>query len=164
MSDCIPSALPLRQRTALLSITCAIEALTDLYQFNNNLRCSFGILVRRWGILWRPLGMRFDKRAATISACMNLHNFCIDHNISDDTEIRQGLGQVQPGRWERAPLFDREGRPVRYLAGRAAQRLRVPKARRSERTARRRMLADIVDASGLCRPAVQIRKKKRGGK
>ena len=82
----------------------------------------------------------------------------------DDTEIRHGLGQVQPNRWERAPVFDREGRPVRYLAGRAKQRLRVPAARRSDRTARRRMLADIVDASGLCRPAVQIRKKKRGGK
>jgi len=98
-----------------------------------------------------------------VGACIRLHNFCIDHNITDETEIQEGLGQVQPGRWERAPLFDREGRPVRYLAGRAAQRLRVPKARRSDRTARRAVLVDIVNASGLGRPAVQIRKKRKRG-
>ena len=135
----------------------------DFHQSSNRMpiECAFGMLVRRWGVLWRPLCVRFDRCSALIGACIRLHNFCIDHNISDDTEIQQGLGQVQPGRWERAPVFDREGRPVRYLAGRAKQRLRVPADRRSDRTARRRMLADIVDASG---PAVQIRKKKRGGR
>ena len=42
------------------------------------------VLIRRWGILWRPLEVRFDKRAALIGCCMRLHNYCIDHRITDE--------------------------------------------------------------------------------
>jgi len=42
------------------------------------------VLIRRWGILWRPLEVRFDKRAALIGCCMRLHNYCIDHRISEE--------------------------------------------------------------------------------
>ena len=135
----------------------------DFHQSSNRMaiECAFGILVRRWGILWRPISVRFDRRAPLIGACFRLHNWCIDHNVSDETEITGGLGCVQPGRWEVAPQFDRDGRPFKMLAGRVAQRLRVRRRRRSDKTARRDMLAQIVEASGLARPAVAIRKKKR---
>jgi hypothetical protein len=149
-------------------ITPSGDALLDDFDFHQSsnrmpIECAFGILVRRWGILWKPLCCRFDRRAPLIGACIRLHNFCIDYNLSEDTCIENGLGCVQPGRWEVAPIFDREGRPVRMLAGRAAQRLRVPARRRSQKTARRQVLVDIVHASGLARPAVEI-KKKRGGR
>lgn len=39
---------------------------------------AFGILVRRWGILWRPLEVAFHKLASVVNVLMNLHNFCID--------------------------------------------------------------------------------------
>ena len=139
----------------------------DFHQSSNRMaiECAFGILVRRWGILWRPLGMRFDRRSKVIGTCMRLHNFCIDNNITDETKIStDGIAEVQPGRWESAPLFDREGRPVKMLAGRIAQRLRVPAGRRSDKTARRRVLVNLVNASGLCRPAVEIKKPKRRGR
>ena len=56
----------------------------DFYQSSARMpiECSFGILVRRWGILWRALEVRFDRRAATVGACMRLHNYCINHYSS----------------------------------------------------------------------------------
>eukprot|EP00965_Chrysotila_dentata_P175570 5796127-Pleurochrysis_carterae.AAC.1 len=45
------------------------------------IECAFGILVRRWGILWRDLEVRFDRRTLLIAVCMKLHNFCIDNNV-----------------------------------------------------------------------------------
>lgn len=44
-------------------------------------RC-FGILVRRWGILWSPLEFSLDNIFAVIHACCRLHNFCTQLNIS----------------------------------------------------------------------------------
>ena len=57
----------------------------DFHQSSNRMaiECAFGILVKRWGVLWRPSCVRFDRRAALISACVRLHNFCIDKRIED---------------------------------------------------------------------------------
>lgn len=43
---------------------------------------SFGILVARFGILWRPLRFDLTKVPLILSACMRIHNFCIDHGVS----------------------------------------------------------------------------------
>ena len=66
--------------------------------------------------------MDFERRAPTISACMNLHNWCIDKRVELEAyEMREELGMVQPAdggrnaRWQRFPKFDRHGRPVEYL-------------------------------------------------
>ena len=40
------------------------------------IECTFGILVRRWGVLWRPLECRLKENCSTIYVCMLLHNFC----------------------------------------------------------------------------------------
>lgn len=39
---------------------------------------AFGILVRRWGILWRPITFRLDKVATIVRVCAMLHNICVD--------------------------------------------------------------------------------------
>ena len=39
---------------------------------------AFGILVRRWGILWRPITYRLDKIATIARVCAMLHNICVD--------------------------------------------------------------------------------------
>lgn len=41
---------------------------------------AFGMLMKRWGILWRPL--KFDLKRATmiINVSMQLHNFCINED------------------------------------------------------------------------------------
>jgi hypothetical protein len=89
----------------------------DFFQSSNRMaiECAFGILIRRWGVLWRPLDQRFDRRALLLEALMRLHNFCISKNIEDDTRDENGLSEIQPNRWARTPLFDKEGRPVHHL-------------------------------------------------
>jgi hypothetical protein len=40
---------------------------------------AFGILVARWGILWRPMRCSTAHCCAATQACLRLHNFCINH-------------------------------------------------------------------------------------
>ena len=39
---------------------------------------AFGILVRRWGILWRPIAFNLAKAATIARVCAMLHNVCVD--------------------------------------------------------------------------------------
>ena len=132
------------------------------------IECAFGILVRRWGLLWRPLEIRFDRRAAVVGACIRLHNFCIDHRIEDQTLMSGGLGETQPGRWELCPKFDVHGRPVQYLdttGGSAANE--HPERAAHVHTASACTLSNLVSsvhAAGVTRPALAKglhRKRKR---
>ena len=36
-------------------------------------------------------------------------------NVSEDTIDKNGLSQIQPGRWDLTPLFGKDGEPVEYL-------------------------------------------------
>ena len=89
----------------------------DFEQSSNRMpiECAFGILIKRFGVLYKPLRVRFDRRAPLITACMRLHNFCIDERIAEETVSQHGLSQIQPGRWAATPRFDREGRPLDHL-------------------------------------------------
>lgn len=40
---------------------------------------AFGMLVGRWGILWKPLRLSVGKAAQIVAVCCKLHNFIIDH-------------------------------------------------------------------------------------
>ena len=42
---------------------------------------AFGMLVKRWGILWRKLTCSFDKWPLVAMVCARLHNICIDFNV-----------------------------------------------------------------------------------
>jgi hypothetical protein len=44
-----------------------------LSQLRINIECAFGILVRRWGVLWRPLECAFYKMPHVVLCCMRLH-------------------------------------------------------------------------------------------
>jgi DDE superfamily endonuclease len=39
---------------------------------------AFGMLVARWGVLWRSLRVPIDKAGIIVIVCMNLHNFIIE--------------------------------------------------------------------------------------
>lgn len=77
---------------------------------------AFGMLIRRWGILWRPLEVKFERRAKLISACCLLHNFCIDRKLEamNHTETWSPTN-TNTGGIQRPPRMDRDGRPVEYL-------------------------------------------------
>ena len=75
------------------------------------------------------------------------------------------MGQVQPGRWEAAPLFDHYGRPVHHLDIDQEDPMRARERRRvAGKNARLLELVRIVNASGIKRPALAagLRKKVRG--
>lgn len=81
-----------------------------------NIERAFGELVRRWGILWRPLEMKFERRAPIIEVCMRLYNFCIDERLEvlAHTETWNPYGR-SPGGICRASRMDRDGCPVEHL-------------------------------------------------
>ena len=128
----------------------------DYHQSSNRVAIerAFGMLVKRWAILWKPLAMRFDRRAPVIGACIRLHNFCIDKRIEHDMreECDGRYSQVQPSRYEKIPKFDKDGRPVEYLKFVKGPARRHARMARSSHTFVRDKLVDAVRASGIFRP------------
>jgi hypothetical protein len=59
---------------------------------------AFGILVRRWGILWRRLEMAMDRWPLVILCCMKLHNICCRDRIAFDFPLGRmaTFGQGRP--------------------------------------------------------------------
>ncbi len=41
--------------------------------------CAFGLLVLRWGILWRPLRCTLQRNVLIVRACFAMHNWCELH-------------------------------------------------------------------------------------
>lgn len=48
----------------------------DFHTSMSFIRCAFGQLIRRWGVLWRALEGSLEENIRTISVCIYLHNFC----------------------------------------------------------------------------------------
>ena len=137
----------------------------NYHQSSNRMpiECAFGLLIRRWGVLWRPLAVKFERRACLISALIRLHNFCIDRKLSaDHISIDESTSEIQPGRWDKTPRFDKMGRPVDFLTNSTSARL--ARDRRKDKTDRRDALVQLVADEGLKRPPLQTGqfKKKRG--
>ena len=129
----------------------------DYHQSSNGMpvECAFGILVRRWGLLWRPLEVKFENRAQLLGALIRLNNFCIDEAVTVDVNINSAMSEIQPGRWAQTPRFDDDGRPFDFLD---IDRGNVPRARdrRQARCSRRDELVRIVAESTLQRPARRV--------
>eukprot|EP00808_Paulinella_micropora_P008193 g45156.t1 len=53
-----------------------------LSQKRQTIERAFGVLIGRWGILWKPLRFDFKHAIPITKACMRLHNFLIDDNSS----------------------------------------------------------------------------------
>lgn len=56
---------------------------------------SFGILVARWGILWRPLRTSLQQSVQIIRACMLLHTYCVDELADADATVPAGVFDSQ---------------------------------------------------------------------
>jgi len=41
---------------------------------------AFGVLVARWGILWKPLQFGLHRSTKVVDVALKLHNFCIQEN------------------------------------------------------------------------------------
>ena len=42
---------------------------------------AFGLMTKKWGILWRPLTVKFENIKFLAVAIAQLHNFCINERI-----------------------------------------------------------------------------------
>jgi hypothetical protein len=56
---------------------------------------AFGMLVRRWGILWRPLICSYERWSLVIMTVMKLHNLCTDRQVT--LPFRRFHEDVEPG-------------------------------------------------------------------
>lgn len=57
----------------------------DAFNFHHSslrihVKQAFGILFRRWGVLWKPSEFDIGQVPKIISGCMRLSNFCIEHD------------------------------------------------------------------------------------
>ena len=57
-----------------------------LSRMRQNVERAFGLMVRKWGIFWRPLSFAYDRWHLAITCCAKLHNFCIDQRLSQNEE------------------------------------------------------------------------------
>jgi hypothetical protein len=48
---------------------------------------AFGILVARWGILWRPFSCAYESVPSLVMALLKLQNWCIDHNDCNPHQV-----------------------------------------------------------------------------
>jgi hypothetical protein len=70
------------------------ETCRDAYNFYQSshrvhIEQAFGMLVRRFGIFWRPLGFDLPRCGVIVGVAMRLHNWCIDHNAKIPQETRE---------------------------------------------------------------------------
>ena len=56
---------------------------------------AFGILVGRFGILWRPFCFSLETNNRIVLAAMLLHNFCIDHSKGQEPETMSEVERRQ---------------------------------------------------------------------
>lgn len=57
---------------------------------------AFGQLVRRWGILWRPIETRLPACTVILEACAKLHNFCVTAWMRDHGGSADGYEESMP--------------------------------------------------------------------
>ena len=129
---------------------------------------AFDILIRRWGIFWRPLEVQFRRRAPLIKCCMLLHNDCITKRITLDLCELHGLTEIQPRRWEKNPF--RQGRaPRRAPQDRAAgtwgpdRESEIHQARGADCQDRGAGLIAKIEERGLKRPKKRKAATERAG-
>ena len=114
---------------------------------------AFGILIARWGILWRKLEMAVARRSAVVGVCMRLHNFLISHDPSNGSEIlseykvdTNGRLLVPLGSSLPPPPVDANGNPV-YVSRQGQRPQRQDPARFGPQTRIGVLQAAVRDAA-----------------
>jgi hypothetical protein len=52
---------------------------------------AFGIYIRKWGILWKPLEHDIATNTLIVTVCAKLHNVAINYWIAQITSIFTGI-------------------------------------------------------------------------
>lgn len=128
------------------------QSVKDTFNFYHSgcnrifIECAFGILVRRWGILWKPLEMSLDNNARIIMVCMLLHNFCTRRGFSED------VMSVSSQETDAAGFA-----PVIHFQDQLHLDPQQGRRRDLERSKKRQILALLLHESGRRRPEINRR-------
>jgi DDE superfamily endonuclease len=57
---------------------------------------AFGMLVARWGVLWRPLRVPINKSTRVVIVCMKLHNYIIEFRQGITSDSTSNLDFLEP--------------------------------------------------------------------
>jgi hypothetical protein len=130
----------------------------DSYNFRQsplriNVECAFGLFMKRWGIMWKPLECSFKRAPAVFKCCVLLHNFCIDQRVSnsfsEEALLNPGDGCVDIGgrSFSMRPRFDKNGVPVELLSS-------IPHRNEVENVTVRDIMIDKMQEYAQLRPPI----------
>jgi DDE superfamily endonuclease len=118
----------------------------NFYQSSHRIHVeqSFGLLVARFGILWKPIRFPLPIAPRILAACMRVHNFCIDNNVTPMAAAQSS---------ESASIAEEAFR----VWWRNAELERNPESQQGRRTdlhpsSKRDHLADTLHIAGVQRP------------
>ena len=116
-----------------------------LSQLRMTVEQSFGILVQTWGILWKPLRVKFTGRADVVNAVFRLHNFLRDEGVQPITAEEAAWEQTGP-----PPLDRNECLPEYFVTDFSS----APK--KSGEVSRREAIRKALADQGMVRPVHNI--------
>ena len=107
---------------------------------------AFGILVRRWGILWRPISYSLLKVPKIIRVCAMLHNICVDRWLLKHPRIHVVNGEVAyPNvleHWELDDMNPTDNEVIDRLHNNYSE----AKRRSADNSVKDKLMQDIFDA------------------
>ena len=109
---------------------------------------TFGLLYARWGILWRPLRVRFAHLSVLLHCLCRLHNYCMkDKHVGSLTRM-EDMAHEEDHRWKRG---DASGHMRLLLA--QAQNTAPGQGRRVDvESSRRNEITSVLAHHGVKRP------------
>lgn len=141
--------------------------------FNNTLSSqritverAFGLLIRKWGILWKPLAHSLRVNTLIVIVCVKLHNVCVNHwkkkghraedIMRDEASFQQQRDAGVFMGWEEQHLYDDyaenfDDEQVRQIFGN-----HLPNARANPTISKRKeeLVAHLYNAGIRCDPNV----------
>lgn len=131
------------------SLPCIKRDAEDAFNFYlSSLRIhveqAFGIMVARWGILWKPLAFDLHRNTRIICAIMKLHNFCIDEK---DEVLVHGTERNVVMETATRDWYDRVKQSFGDNTRSQGRRCDL------EKSMLRRQMVNVVSALGLSRPS-----------
>lgn len=119
-----------------------------LSQLRIRIECAFGLLVARWGVLWRPLRGKVRNWPRVIKAVCQLHNYCIDER--EGRPLATGPGGV--ARPAQATIVEDPEHRLRVLSNRSEWMTNYQFQRRVDGPALRQQLVDQIATANYERP------------
>jgi len=103
---------------------------------------AFGMMVKRWGVLQRPLNCAYERWSLVATVCAKLHNLCLDKNVPIIPRMRQDI-QAGDDYWD---IFYNEMDEQQQEEDHDDEEVRTT------RVAKRKLMSDILLAEGIFRP------------